>query len=167
MVVLVVLVVLVVTNSPPTPLQDIPDSPHSAMPKRKNSKQPSKQSKILSAGSNFLPLLKKMSSAIGKFIHVPGSYWEGCPAGDKEKIFKCLVVEFITVHDFGFYKSSGFKVRARVALGSLPLVALSAHQLPLCHRLLVCCRLICLYLLCLISHACAGEGAGRIRRWQP
>lgn len=124
MVVLVVLVVLVVTNSPPTPLQHIPDSPHSATPKRKNPKQPSKQSKILSAGSNIFPLLKKMSSAIGHFIHVPGSYWEGCPAADKEKIFKCLVVEFVTQHDFGFYKSSGFKVRACVALGSRPVVAL-------------------------------------------
>ena len=69
------------------------------------------QSKLTSAGGKFLPMLKKMAHAVGKYIDVPGSYWERCTAADKDKIFKCIVVEFVTGHDFGGgFKSSAFKV---------------------------------------------------------
>ena len=69
-----------------------------------------KQSKLVGGGaSNFFPSLRPSDRAVGKFIHVPGSYWTTCPAADKKKIFKCLVSEFVLVHDFGQCKSSGYR----------------------------------------------------------
>lgn len=104
--------------------------------KRRSSKAPTKQGTIIGAGKKFYPLLKAQAP-IGKFIHVPGSYWERCPIADKEKIYKCLVVEFIACHDFGHHKSNGYKVCAR-----LPAPHLSADCLcrALCHRLLMHCH---------------------------
>ena len=49
----------------------------------------------------YFPLLPKPASAAGKFVDVPGKFWEGCPAADKAKIFKCIMVEFKAIHDFG------------------------------------------------------------------
>ena len=60
--------------------------------------------------SKFFPTLKPSDRAVGKFIHVPGSYWSSCPAADKGKIYKCLVSEFVLVHDFGVFKQSGYRV---------------------------------------------------------
>ena len=51
-----------------------------------------KQSSLRAAG--MLPMLKKPVEAIGHYLHVPGAYWEKCPAADKEKMFACLVREF-------------------------------------------------------------------------
>ena len=45
-------------------------------------------------GSGFWPMLSKPAIAIGKHASVPGKYWNGCPAADKEKRFMCIVVEF-------------------------------------------------------------------------
>ncbi|KAL1499114.1 hypothetical protein AB1Y20_013626 [Prymnesium parvum] len=50
---------------------------------------------------NIQPLLKRTSEALGKYISVPGRYWDGCAAADKNKIYKCIVVEFAALHDFG------------------------------------------------------------------
>ena len=73
----------------------------------------SKQRCIVGTGGKFYPMLKKVGVAIGKYINVPGAYWTDCPRKDKEKTYKCLVVEYIAIHDFGgAFKSSGFKVRA-------------------------------------------------------
>ena len=81
-------------------------------PKRKTPKQSVKQIRITGAGGKFYLLLKKANEVIGKFIAVPGSYWDQCPANDKDKIYKCLVVEFVACHDFGNFKSNGYKVCA-------------------------------------------------------
>lgn len=70
----------------------------------------SRQSKINSGNKNFYPELKKTAHAIGKFIAVPGSYWDNCPAADKDKMYKCVVIDFVALHDFGTYKGSGFTV---------------------------------------------------------
>ena len=80
----------------------------------------SRQAKIVGSGRMYYPLLKKSAIAIGKHLHIPGSYWESCPAGDKEKIFKCLIVEFIAVHDFGSFKSNGYKVCERALCARRP-----------------------------------------------
>ena len=63
-------------------------------PKRKSC---SKQLSL--ATVNLLPMLKKTSTAIGKFAGVPGKHWDGTPTQDKEKIFKCIVMKFIAIHD--------------------------------------------------------------------
>jgi hypothetical protein len=47
------------------------------------------------------PMLTKPASAAGKYADVVGNFWDKCPAADKAKIFKCLVVEFRAIHDFG------------------------------------------------------------------
>ena len=41
----------------------------------------SAQKPLTSAG--FWPLLPKTNVAIGKFVSVPGKFWEGCPSADK------------------------------------------------------------------------------------
>ena len=41
-------------------------------------KKPSAQKALTSAG--FWPLLPKLAVAIGKFVSVPGKFWEGCPS---------------------------------------------------------------------------------------
>ena len=58
------------------------------MPPKRSSKA-SKQSAIA-----FYPTLNKPATAVGKYISAPGKFWNGCPAADKEKRFKCAVVEF-------------------------------------------------------------------------
>ncbi|KAL1525346.1 hypothetical protein AB1Y20_020206 [Prymnesium parvum] len=64
------------------------------------------------ARANFFPLLTKPNKAVGKYCHVPGSYWEGCANADKKKIYKCIVVEFEALHDFGEYgKAPAFKLK--------------------------------------------------------
>ena len=50
---------------------------------------------------SFWPLLPKPAAAGGKFADVVGKYWDGCPLADRTKIFKCIVVEFAALHDFG------------------------------------------------------------------
>ena len=48
-----------------------------------------------------LPMLPKPAAACGKYADVLGKYWDKCPAADKDKIFKCIIVEFKAIHDFG------------------------------------------------------------------
>jgi hypothetical protein len=63
-------------------------------------------------GAGFWPMLPKTAVAAGKFCSVPGKFWDGCPSADKEKRYKCIVVEFLAVHDFGGgRKGSAFKVK--------------------------------------------------------
>ena len=82
-------------------------------PGKRGKGQANKQSCIIGKGGQFFPMLKKMGVAIGKYINVPGAYWQDCPRKDKEKVYQCLVVSCIAVHDFGgAFKSSGFLVRA-------------------------------------------------------
>ena len=70
----------------------------------------SAQKALTSAG--FWPLLPKTAVAIGKFVSVLGKFWEGCPSADKEKRYKCIVVDFVAVHDFGAgRKGSAFKLK--------------------------------------------------------
>lgn len=78
---------------------------------KSNRKRPASSQRKISAVA--FPLLKKVAVALGKHVHIPGSFWDNCPAADTDKIFKCVVVEFVAVHDFGKgVKSDGFKVRA-------------------------------------------------------
>ena len=77
---------------------------------RTNPKKGSKQTAL--TGSGFWPMLSKPAIAIGKHASVPGKYWNGCPAADKEKRFMCIVVEFTAMHDFGDgVKGAGFKLK--------------------------------------------------------
>ena len=50
------------------------------------------------ASAGLLPVLKKPLSAIGKDLHVPGAFWDNCPAADKGKIYVCNIREFNAVH---------------------------------------------------------------------
>ena len=77
---------------------------------RTKAKKGSKQTAL--TGSGFWPMLSKPAIAIGKHASVPGKYWNGCPAADKEKRFMCIVVEFTAMHDFGDgVKGAGFKLK--------------------------------------------------------
>ena len=79
----------------------------------------------------FNIMLKNTSVALGKFVNIPGNYWDKCPEADKEKIYRCIVIEFVTAHDFGAgMRGSGFKVHA-----SLPLSSSSPHTMRSCSRL--------------------------------
>ena len=76
------------------------------MPPKRSSKA-SKQSAIA-----FYPTLNKPATAVGKYISAPGKFWNGCPAADKEKRFKCAVVEFSALHDYGDgNKGAGFSCK--------------------------------------------------------
>ena len=78
----------------------------SAMPSKRGSKA-SKQTAIA-----FYPTLNKPATAVGKYISAPGKFWNGCPAADKEKRFKCAVVEFSALHDYGDgVKGAGFSCK--------------------------------------------------------
>ena len=69
------------------------------MPTKRGSKA-SKQTAIA-----FYPTLNKPATAVGKF-------WNGCRAADKEKRFKCAVVEFSALHDYGDgVKGAGFSCK--------------------------------------------------------
>ena len=62
--------------------------------------------------TSMVPVLPKTAVAIGKHASVPGKYWQGCPAADKEKRYLCMVVEFKPVHDFGNgFKGAGFSLK--------------------------------------------------------
>ena len=67
------------------------------MPRGKG-KATAKQPSLRAAG--LVPTLKKPAEAIGLACNVPGKYWDGCPAADKAKKFKCTVREFEAVHKF-------------------------------------------------------------------
>ena len=76
------------------------------MPTKRGSKA-SKQTAI-----GFYPTLNKPATAVGKYISAPGKFWNGCPAADKEKRFKCAVVEFSALHDYGDgVKGAGFSCK--------------------------------------------------------
>ena len=76
------------------------------MPTKRGSKA-SKQTAI-----GFYPTLNKPATAVGKYISAPGKFWNGCPAADKEKRFKCAVVEFSALHDYGDgIKGAGFSCK--------------------------------------------------------
>ena len=57
-----------------------------------------KAKKVTALG--FYPTLPKTNAALGKYATVPGCFWAKCPAADKEKMFKCLITDFIPIHDF-------------------------------------------------------------------
>ena len=48
----------------------------------------------------MLPTLKKPSEAVGLTMHVPGAFWEKCPAADKSKVYICNIREFDALHKF-------------------------------------------------------------------
>ena len=86
----------------------------------KQGRKGSKQTAL--TGSGFWPMLSKPAIAIGKHASVPGKYWNGCPAADKEKRFMCIVVEFTAMHDFGDgVKGAGFKLKEMGEDGSCSL----------------------------------------------
>ena len=58
---------------------------------KKKSKSTGKQSSL--AGAGMFPMLTKTSVAIGLFCLVPGAFWERCPESDKDKKYKCTVME--------------------------------------------------------------------------
>ena len=64
---------------------------------------------------SFYPLLIQLTKpalAIGKQASVIGKYWHSCPASDKDKRFKCTIVEFKALHDFGEgVKGAGFLLK--------------------------------------------------------
>ena len=62
----------------------------------------------------LLPELKKPAEAIGKFISLPGSFWEGrLSSEEKSALFKCAVVQFSAVHTFADgHKAAAFRPRA-------------------------------------------------------
>ena len=72
----------------------------------------SKQQAISQVG--LLPELKKPAEAIGKFISLPGSFWEGrLSSEEKSALFKCAVVQFSAVHTFADgHKAAAFRPRA-------------------------------------------------------
>ena len=73
-------------------------------------KPPSSQKGLTGAG--FWPMLSKTAVAVGKYCSVPGKFWDGCPSADKEKRYKCIVVEFLALHDFGGGRKGGaFKLK--------------------------------------------------------
>ena len=61
-------------------------------------KAPAKQGSLRAAG--LLPTLKKPAEAVGMYAHIPGDFWEKCPAADKKKIYASLVRTFEAVHKF-------------------------------------------------------------------
>ena len=72
---------------------------------------PKKKQRQSQLGS-FLPLLAKPAVALGRDVHVPGDFWEGCPAADKKKLYKCTVIEFHAMKDFGpSGKSAAYEVK--------------------------------------------------------
>ena len=80
------------------------------MPKGKAPRGKGGQKTITSSG--FYPMLPKPAVAIGKFSSVPGKFWSRCSSKDKDKRFKCAVVEFIAIHDFGEgIKGAGFQLK--------------------------------------------------------
>ena len=67
------------------------------------------QKSLMSVG--FYPMLPKMATAVRRYTSVPGKYWQNCSRHDKEKRYKCIVVEFLAMHDFGDGKKGAvFKV---------------------------------------------------------
>ena len=94
-----------------------------------------KQSSL--GGAGLLPLLKPVGSAVGKYCNVPGSFWEGCPAADKDKVFRCIVEEFVALHDFGSRKSAAFRAKemGESGTGSLEPGVASGDTLTICYPL--------------------------------
>ena len=71
---------------------------------RPKAKKGSKQTAL--TGSGFWPMLSKPAIAIGKHASVPGKYWNGCPAADKEKRGKTTAAE-LHQDDLGLLDPSG------------------------------------------------------------
>ena len=81
-----------------------------SMAPRKNAAKPKGQQALSNAG--FWPMLTKTNAAVGKYCSVPGKFWDRCAAADKEKRYKCIVIDFVAVHDFGDgRKGSAFKLK--------------------------------------------------------
>ena len=53
-----------------------------------------KANKQPSVLQHCVPMLQKPAMAYGKYADVPGKYWDKCPAADKAKIYKCIIIEF-------------------------------------------------------------------------
>ena len=120
------------------------------------------QTKLTGHGRNFYPLLKNKTVAIGKYISVPGSYWNGCHPDDKDKQYKCIVTEFCEMHDFGGgFKSDGYFVRAPRGLCLVCSCGTQSCGRPFAG---VPARLL---LILSASVRTAGEGDGRRWPWQP
>ena len=64
-------------------------------PKRKSAGK-STQRTLLTGGFDFekYPQLKKPLETVGACISVPGSFWDKCQAADKDKRFKCVIVDY-------------------------------------------------------------------------
>lgn len=75
-------------------------------PKKKSG---SKQGSL--TGSGVFPMLSKTSVAVGLSCLVPGGFWVGTPEADKKKQYKCIVVEFVAMHDFAGRKGAGMRCK--------------------------------------------------------
>ena len=68
------------------------------MPKKRSASGKAKQQVSLEQ-VNLLPVLKKPMTAVGKELKVPGHFWgESCAPGDKDKVFRCVVMDFQLAH---------------------------------------------------------------------
>ena len=66
-----------------------------------------------------LPLLKKPLEQIGKYINVPGKYWEGrMSAAEKEEKYKCVVREHSAMAVFAGRKAEGFQLQEMGVTGT-------------------------------------------------
>jgi hypothetical protein len=61
---------------------------------------------------NFLPSLNKPNEVIGEFISIQGSDWQGCPASEKEKWFRCIVRKFDAPGVYFSFNLGGWRLRA-------------------------------------------------------
>ena len=51
---------------------------------------------------NLPPLLKKPMEVVGEQVGFPGQYWgPSAPAREKDKIFKCIIMDFCIAHRQG------------------------------------------------------------------
>merc|ERR1711988_528418 len=66
------------------------------------------QPKLVSVG--MLPDIKAKESVIGKKINVVGSFWSGCSAADKKKVFPCTVLQYSAMHKFAVITSQAYEV---------------------------------------------------------
>ena len=53
---------------------------------------PKTKAKAKQASVQYFPLLQKPASAAGKYADVPGKFWDGCPAADRAKIYRCRIL---------------------------------------------------------------------------
>ena len=67
----------------------------------KGTKTKMHQVQLMSTGITVHPHLPKPISAVGKTMDVPGNHWgANCPNGQRDKIFKCIIIEYDAHHTF-------------------------------------------------------------------